>query len=62
MSSKDFTSIDIVETPVLSISISKLTTDDVILSTVADSCLYSLKQMQFKSETDTVWARLTAGD
>ena len=46
----------------LSISISKLTTDDVILSTAAGLCLYSLPEIQFESETDTVWARLSAGD
>ena len=43
-------------------SISKVTTDNGILSTAAGLCLYSLPETQSESETDTVWARLSAGD
>ena len=46
----------------LSISIFKLTIDDEILSTAAWLCPYSLPEIQSESETDTVWAGLSAGD
>ena len=45
----------------LSILISKLTTDEAIMSTAACLCLYSLPDVQSESETDTVWARLSGG-